>query len=324
MTQRVAIVGAGLAGLSCARVLRRAGCFVEVFEQDRVVGGRMGTARLGIVPFDHGAQYVTARGDRFKAYLNELVASGYAARWMARAGSGNEGEGQMMPWYVGTPGMSSIVRPLAESVRMHFGRRVHTLERKDKAWHLWFEDETTAGPFAAVIVAVPAPEAQLLLGRLRDISETVSRVRMVPCWALMVRLDERVLPDQDVFSDMSQIIRWVSRNNSKPGRGRTGEHIVVHAGQDWTRQTEDAEPETVAEELWAEVSHVLSLPPVRPTQMVAHLWRHSLVETPLGETFIFSREHMVGVAGDWCRGRLAEHAFESGTMLGHAVTDALS
>ena len=324
MTQRVAIIGAGLAGLACARVLRRAGCYVEVFEQDRVVGGRMGTARLGIVPFDHGSQYVSARGERFKAYLDEIVSSGYAARWTPRGSTGAEGEGQMAPWHVGTPGMSSIVRPLAESVRMHFGRRVHTLSRKDGAWHLWFDDETTAGPFAAVAVAVPAPEALLLLGRLPELAEPLARVRMTPCWALMVRLENRILPDQDVFSDMSQIIRWVSRNNSKPGRGMAGEHIVVHAGQAWTRQTEDLEPEAVAEELWAEVSHLLSLPPVRPLQMVAHLWRYGLVDTALGETFMFQREHMVGVAGDWCRGRMAEHAFESGSMLGRAITEAMT
>ena len=82
--------------------------------------------------------------------------------------------------------------------------------------------------------------------------------------------------------------------------------------------------EAVAEELWAEVSHLLNLPPVRPLQMVAHLWRYGLVDTPLGETYMFTREHMVGVAGDWCRGRLAEHAFESGLMLGRAITEALA
>ena len=99
---------------------------------------------------------------------------------------------------------------------------------------------------------------------------------------------------------------------------------MVHAGQDWSRQTEDVEPEVVAEELWAEVSHALSLPPVRPTQMVAHLWRHGLVDSPLGETYMFQHEHMVGVGGDWCRGRLAEHAFESGSALGKAIVEALT
>lgn len=324
MTKRAAVIGAGLAGLSCARTLRRAGFFVEVFEQDRMIGGRMATTRLGVETFDHGAQYVTARTKAFRTYLEEVAALGYASRWNPRSSlNGEEGSGQMLPWYVGTPGMASIVRPLAESVRIHTGRKVHTLDRSDKGWHVWFEDETSVGPFHAVAVAVPAPQARLLLGRLDDIASQLSRVRMQPCWALMVRLEDKILPDQDVFSDMSEVIRWIARNNTKPGRVSRGESIVIHASPAWSRQTEDADPETVAEELWGEVSHVLGLPPVRPVRMTAHLWTHGLVDQSLGETYIFSTEHRVGVAGDWCLGRLAEHAFESGDRLGAAIISAL-
>ncbi len=320
---RVAVIGSGLAGLSCARVLRRAGSFVEIFEQERTIGGRVGTARLGIVPFDHGAQYITARSDRFKAYINELVGAGYAARWNPRTQATGESGGQMHPWYVGMPGMASIARPLAESVRINTDRKVHTIQRGDKGWMLWFEDQTSTGPFAAVAVAVPAPQARLLLGRLDELADPLARVRMSPVWALMVRIDEAVLPDQDVYSDMSQVIRWISRNNSKPGRSSRGECIVVHASPQWSRETEDADPDSVAEELWGEVSHVLGLPPIRPAQMVAHLWKHGLVDTHLGETFLFSRDQMVGVAGDWCLGRLGEHAFDSGALLGKAMIDAM-
>lgn len=32
---------------------------------------------------------------------------------------------------------------------------------------------------------------------------------------------------------------------------------------------------------------------------------------------------MVGIAGDWCLGRLAEHAFDSGALLGKAMLEAL-
>lgn len=312
--------------MACARVLRRAGCYVEVFEQSKGVGGRIGTARLGVVPFDHGTQYITAKGDRFRGFIEELAATGYVERWRPKmtSESGESESNQAAPWYVGQPGMQSIVRPLAESVRMHFERRAHTIERVEKGWYIWFDDETRAGPYAAVAVAVPASEAALLLGRLDDLAEPLSKVRMNSCWALMVRLDEKVLPDQDVYSDMSQIIRWISRNNSKPGRSLPGEHVVIHAAQSWSRETEDLEPEAIAEELWAEVSHTLSLPPVRPKQMVAHLWRHGLVDVSLGETYLFSQEHMVGVAGDWCLGRLAEHAYESGNRLGKAIVDALT
>lgn len=304
-------------------MLRRAGAYVEIFEQDRIIGGRMATTRIGMVPYDHGAQYITARSAQFRTYIEELASSGYAARWKPTTAAGNDGEGLIMPWYVGTPGMSSIVRPLAESVRIHTNRRVHTIERTDKNWHVWFDDETSVGPFAAVAIAVPAPQAQLLLGRLDDLIEPLRRVRMSSCWALMVRLDQRTLPNQDVYSDMSEVIRWISRNNSKPGRTVKGETLVVHASPTWTRQTEDIEPETVAEELWSEVCHLLALPPVRPSQMTAHLWRHGLVDHSLGETYLFSSVHNVGVAGDWCLGRLAEHAFESGTGLGRAIVASL-
>ena len=305
--------------------MRRAGYFVEVFEQDRIIGGRMATTRLGLETFDHGAQYVTARSASFKNYLDELVGLGYAARWNPRASiGGEEGSGQMLPWHVGTPGMASLVRPMAESVRIHTGRKVHTLEKIDKGWHIWFEDQTSVGPFNVAVVAVPAPQARLLLGPLDELAQPLSRVRMAPCWALMVRLEEKTLPDQDVFSDMSEVIRWIARNNTKPGRSARGETVVVHASPTWSRETEDTDPEVVAEELWGEVSHVLGLPPVRPASMTAHLWRHGLVDQSLGETYLFSTEHRVGVAGDWCLGRLAEHAFDSGDRLAKAIISALS
>jgi predicted NAD/FAD-dependent oxidoreductase len=325
VTKRAAVIGAGLAGLSCARTLRRAGFFVEVFEQERMIGGRMATTRLGTDTFDHGSQYVTARSREFKAYLEEVAGLGYAARWNPRAQlNGEEGAGQMLPWYVGTPGMASLVRPLAESVRIHTGRKVHTVDRKDKGWHVWFEDETSVGPFHAVAATVPAAQARLLLGRFDEIAQPLGRVRMMPCWALMVRLEDKILPDQDVFSDMSEVIRWIARNNTKPGRSPRGESIVIHASPSWSRESEDAEPEMIAEELWGEVSHVLGLPPVRPVHMTAYLWRHGLVDQSLGETFIYSSDHKVGVAGDWCLGRLAEHAFESGNRLGKAIIESLS
>lgn len=324
MTSRTAVIGAGLAGLSCARVMRRAGHYVEVFEADRIIGGRMATMRIGLVPYDHGAQYITSRSARFREFIQELTASGYVAPWTPQVKSGDGTEGATVAnWHVGVPGMSSIVRPLAESVRIHTGRSVHTISRDQKGWHIWFEDQISVGPFAAVAICVPAPKAQLLLGPLEDMSDQLTRARMSPCWALMVRLDERVLPDQDVYSDMSEVVRWIARNNTKPGRTTRGETVVVHASPSWTRETEDADPEVVAEEMWGEVSHIFGLPPVRPSQMTAHLWKHGLVESSLGESFVFSTEAAVGVAGDWCLGRLAEHAFESGYGLGRAITQAL-
>ncbi len=313
-----------MAGLSCASYLRRAGCFVEVFEQERVIGGRVATARAGTTPFDSGAQYLTARSEGFRSYINELVSAGYAARWDPRMSSGETKGVKLHTWYVGTPGMSSIVRPLAESVRVHTSRKVHTLSQTDKGWMVWFEDQTKVGPFSAVAVTVPAPAARLLLGRIEGMNEALSRVRMMPAWAVMVHFEQQTLPDQDVYSDMSEVLRWIARNSSKPGRTVKGETIVIHASPNWSRETVDEDPEVVAHELLAEVTRHLGLPAVAPQQMTARLWQHGLVEQSLGDSFIYSTHYKVGTAGDWCLGRLAEHAFESGQGLGRAIVNSLN
>ncbi|MEO1207328.1 MAG: FAD-dependent oxidoreductase [Pseudomonadota bacterium] len=329
MTWRTAVIGAGLAGLACARELRRAGSYVEVFEKERIIGGRIATSRAGMVNFDHGAQYLTARSSIFKTYVNELTATGYAAKWEPRTMVGttdlaDETVARLATgWFVGTPGMSSIVRPLAEGVRISTNRTVHTIERVEKGWRIWFDDQTHEGPFKAVAVAVPAPQARLLLGPAAHLADDLGKVRISPCWALMVRLDDQVFPPQDVFSDMSDTIRWIARNNTKPGRSSRGESVVVHASLGWSRETEDADPQLIADDIWDEVSNILGLPPIRPAQMTAHLWKYGIVESSLGESFIFSGDHNVGIAGDWCLGRLAEHAFESGIGLGRAIVNSI-
>ena len=87
MTHPIAIIGAGMAGLACARRLAYHGRAVRLFEKGRKAGGRLSTRRietaLGTVQFDHGAQYFTARDADFAAEP-ELAADRIAAVWPSR------------------------------------------------------------------------------------------------------------------------------------------------------------------------------------------------------------------------------------------------
>jgi len=56
--QRVAVVGAGIAGLTCARELARAGLEVVVLERESTPGGRMNTRVKGGFAFDFGADFL--------------------------------------------------------------------------------------------------------------------------------------------------------------------------------------------------------------------------------------------------------------------------
>jgi len=55
--RRVAVVGAGIAGITAARTLAQAGWHVIVFEKSRGAGGRIATRRTEWGGFDHGAQF---------------------------------------------------------------------------------------------------------------------------------------------------------------------------------------------------------------------------------------------------------------------------
>lgn len=65
----VAIIGAGISGLSCAQALRAAGVNVRLFEQSGSVGGRCATRLWQGHLVDFGVQYFTAQTPEFKKEL---------------------------------------------------------------------------------------------------------------------------------------------------------------------------------------------------------------------------------------------------------------
>ena len=67
--RHIAVIGAGIAGIACARTLAQAGHRVTVFEKSQAAGGRMATHYSEYGGFDHGAQYFTVRDARFEKAL---------------------------------------------------------------------------------------------------------------------------------------------------------------------------------------------------------------------------------------------------------------
>jgi monoamine oxidase len=73
MGHQIIIVGAGLAGLSAAYELVRAGLDVQVFEAQQRLGGRVYTVQLGAGQYgDLGAEFVDENHTAFKAYVAEF------------------------------------------------------------------------------------------------------------------------------------------------------------------------------------------------------------------------------------------------------------
>lgn len=70
--KRVAVIGAGIAGLACAYVLKKHGYNVTVFEKNGIVGGRMSSRTKDGFIFDLGADHLCDLYDRIKHYCGEF------------------------------------------------------------------------------------------------------------------------------------------------------------------------------------------------------------------------------------------------------------
>ena len=312
-----AVIGAGLAGISCARRLSAAGWQLRVFECQRAPGGRIATRRFEVAAFDHGAQYISAREPSFRAVIEAANAAGAALRWKPHWPGGDQERGVL---WVGAPGMSALPRFLSQDLDIEYGARIVRLERTGTGWTLIDDRGTAHADFGFVVLALPAPQAATLAAGHTPFTDRLRTVPMAPCLAAMVAFEGTLGDVPDAGFPDDAVLAWYARNGSKPGRDAR-DAWVLHASADYSRREFDAPPALIQKTLLTRLAGQFgrNLPGVRLSD--THRWRHARVEAPLGEPFMFDRTANIGFCGDWCLDARAEAAFLSGDAMGAALSE---
>jgi renalase len=324
----IAIIGAGMAGLACARVLAQAGHDVRMFDKGRGPGGRMSTRRAttsaGEVQFDHGAQYFTARDPAFVSVVKELLDTQAAAQWqgnlvrMAETNSRKPLAQEAL--YVGVPGMNGVVRALALDLDVAWGVRVETLSRADNIWHVTSEQGESLGVFDQIVCAIPAEQVvPLLADHAPRLADAALKITSLPCQTGMFAFDTPLELGFDALRlDSHPMIDFIAANHSKPGRQSQPSAYVVQAHGDWSRAHLEEPAEQIAAAL---LEGLLSFCDNRPNVLLAgaHRWRYAKVEVQLGIGCDYDEEAAIGVCGDWLSGPRVESAWTSGHALGRAM-----
>jgi predicted NAD/FAD-dependent oxidoreductase len=303
---RVAVIGAGIAGLSCARTLRDHGYQVCVFDKGRAPGGRMATRRVGTFEFDHGAQYFTAREPCFRRYVDSWRQDGLAGIWPDQ-GAGGNGHEQL----VAMPAMNAIAKHLAADLHVLSGVRVAALQRRGVDRQLLDEAGKELGAWDAVVVATPAPQAVPLLNAAPMLAERAAQAVMNPCWAALIGLEAPIDLDFTTARPQDGPLGWIARNSKKPGRCG-GEAWVLHARHDWSAAHLEDQPEDVALRLLDAFAKLLQRSTLPAAHLCAHRWRYALAAVPVGEPCLFDAALGIAACGDWCLGGRVEAAFLSG------------
>jgi renalase len=315
---RVAVIGAGAAGAMAARTLSDEGHAVDVFEKARGAGGRMATRRVGPLRFDHGAQYLTLRDPRLDGLRAAWTGAGVLAAWRA------DPDPARTRW-VGVPGMSAPVRHLLGEVPVHYGVEILSMRRHNGLWRLACAAGGAPGPFDAVIVAIPAPQARALLRGLAPWADAMSAVAMAPCWAVMAA-GAGLLPDgppggADGGFPAEAPLSWAAHDAGKPGRDRSTGTWVLHASVPWSRAHLEAEDAWVAATLWRWFAAFSGAAVAPPAFLQAHRWRHARVLEPVGRACMWDATLALGACGDWCLDGRVEAALLSGAALARRVIE---
>lgn len=312
---RVAVIGAGLTGLTCASRLMRAGMDVRVFDKGRGLGGRLASRRLETgLRFDHGATYVETDDPAFLRMLDFVCARGAGTKTAWASGESK---------YVGLPGMSSLVRPLAEGVPVTRRAQVAAIEWIEGEWRITFDSGPVPEWADLVILTVPAPQAARLVSAYPTLTSSLEAVDFDPCWALMAAF-EGVATHAGGDAALPESLAKLSIESEKPGRGSDATCLVAHASPEWSRHNLEEDRQTVADLLLREVRRVCAGATAPPSYLAAHRWRYARASTPLAQPYLTSPDGRLYIGGDWCLGNSAEHAHASGSAMANAVLDAVS
>lgn len=320
-TPHYLVVGAGLAGLSCAQGLRAAGFDITVVDKSRGPSGRMSTRRGEDWACDHGAQYFTARSSAFQMDIARWQDAGVAALWTPRLQVRDENGwregGETISRFVGVPRMTAPARLLADGLKLQTSTTVTALHRVGCSWQVeTAEHGRLATGFDGVVLAVPAPQALPLLTPVSPMLAAQAReARMQGCWALMLRFDAALdLPFDAAFINHGPL-RWVARDSSKPGRAGP-ETWSLHASTPWSEAHIEDDAETVASAL---VEAFIELGGRAPQAWTAHRWRYAITESATADGCAWDALQGLGLCGDWLNGGRVEGAWLSGRALAQRV-----
>lgn len=322
MSMRVAIVGAGVAGLSCGQALLSAGAEVHWFDKSRATAGRASAKRAFGSHVDLGAQYFTVRQLAFRQQVELWEQQQLVAPWSAKLYSFSEGHLQQsaddIKRYVGLPAMHSPWRAGISEQAFTLNCRIQSISYQ-QGWQLQAEDGRCFADFDALVLALPPAQASALLTQDEALRQQVPISMLQPCQAIALALSEPIAHPATAVFVKDRPVSWVACDSDKPGRQSNSQHWVLHFTPEFSQQHLAATADELSLLAQAELS-LLFQQDVQLAQSVHQRWLYAIVDAGQpAPGVLISRRFPCVVTGDWCLGGRVENAWLAGQQAAKAV-----
>lgn len=289
----IGIIGAGLAGLTCARALQRAGFSVTLFDKSRGIGGRVATRRIPRddreIRVDHGLPYLSLQGERTGILIEEFLQKGII-----------EPRGEN--FYTSPDGMNAIAKFLAADLDIRRDYLVTGVKVIENHWSIEGKDREAVA-VNALVVAIPAPQAADVF-QASDLDTFLPVLRSIsydPCITVIVGY-----PEPPSIPENPNDTRAIVPNGNAPTV------FVLHSSPEFASENIDRpDLEIVKQELLARSG----LPTPEWSQI--HRWRYAFPRQNAGLPYLSSRDPLPLVfCGDWCLGTGERDAVEAALTSG--------
>ncbi len=341
---KIAVIGAGVAGLTAGRVLAGSGHEVVVFEKSRGYGGRLATRYAGSdnsTKVDHGLPYLEVSSPDIEPLIDEMVEAGILAPWQGPFVHMNE-KGELSDVkpskkrYIAPQGMNQVGKKLARMVDVRTETKVSGVTHigedrtKKRSWMLNFPTGLTEN-FDAVIIATPSKQAYAILNTTIDEVQTLKLLREVddveyaPSFSLMVGYGSTDNPDWAMMTCDNDVIESITNETSK--RSEDSEcAFVVHTTPEFATKFKDSDRDEVLEIILDELAEILGGWSALPEWKQLHFWRYTKAINPLPSPFmeVVGNDAPIALVGSYMNGDSVESAYLSGLAIGKFWSDKFS
>ena len=308
MKKCIAIIGAGMAGLTLAQRLKNH-AKVNVFEKARGVGGRMSTRQADPFAFDHGAQFFTARDNRFAAFLAPHLASGLVQEWQGKVITLDPDKKTtdrlwFEPHYVACPGMNSLCKKLADDIEIKLNCEVNPLgEKKSDSWELLDKEGRSLGLYDIVISTAPSAQTCKLFGAFLPPDEKLRYSKLLACYTMMFGFQRKWDQSWIAAKIHNYPLEWIAVNSTKPQRNASTTTLVVHSTNAWAEEHANDDLQQAELFLRDQLRQVLKINLDAPDYFSLHRWRYALLDKAHDDASrdppYFERKLQLASVGDW-------------------------